>query len=113
MQAAPVQPERLRAALEAAGVSHGSRVTADLLNIGITGVEQGRPVVAFCFMEPIVLRQTFEEGDGGLVPKRVEVFIHDLHRLKTGLWNFRLVEIETNGRIAVTIGAYAELVRVE
>ena len=68
------QTHRLRERLEAAAVSHGAELRADLPNVRVTALA-GAPdgLAFFCNMEPIRVHSLLASGDGEPLPRDVEV----------------------------------------
>src|SRR5204862_6862440 len=65
------QSERLVGALAARSVTHGQTVRADVEHVEVSGKAGGGPLVYFCGIHELTIRETLAPGDGGGLPAEV------------------------------------------
>ena len=103
------QTHRLRERLETAAVSHGAEIRADLRNVRVTalaGVPDG--LAFFCNMEPIRVQTLLACGDGGPLPRDVEVSGLDVP--ESGIYDILNAHVSSNGALRVIVDAASRIV---
>lgn len=103
------QTHRLRERLEAAAVSHGAELRADLPNVRVTALA-GAPdgLAFFCNMEPIRVHTLLASGDGEPLPRDVEV--RGLEVPASGIYDILNAHVSSNGALRVVVDGASRIV---
>lgn len=95
------QPHVLRHRMLENELTHGQTVMADLNPVRIEGA-YGQPVMYFCPMQTMHVKQKIQPGDGGVLP--VEATLKGIKlpiNLPPGLYNLKNVMLHSNGTMQV------------
>ena len=95
------QTERLRTAMAASRITHGQEVRADIERIEVSSKSYARPLVYFCGVAGVNVRQTVTAGDGKPLPADVEVV--GLKVDGEGFYDIHNALIRSNGRTEVVL----------
>lgn len=95
------QTERLRSAMAASRITHGQEVRADIERVEVSTKSYARPLVYFCRVADVRVRETVQAGDGKPLPADVEVV--GLEVDGEGLYDIHNALIRSNGRIQVVL----------
>lgn len=95
------QTERLRSAMAASRITHGQEVRADIERVEVSSKSYARPLVYFCGVAGVTVRQTVTAGDGKPLPADVEVT--GLKVDGEGFYDIHNALIRSNGRIEVML----------
>src|ERR1043166_3336911 len=105
------QTERLLAAMGASAVSHGQTVRADINRVEVSTKMLARPLVYFCSMRGLRVREAVRLGDGGPLPP--EVTIAGLSVEREGFYDIRNALVSSNGRVEVTLDEQSSVTPVQ
>lgn len=95
------QTERLVAQMGKRAITHGQTVRADLARLRVSSNVEGMPLLYFCSVRDIEIREMVEAGDGTPLPVEVEVEGFEVER--DGVYDILNALISSNGRISVIV----------
>ncbi|HEY2849956.1 MAG TPA: hypothetical protein VGI97_08770 [Gemmatimonadaceae bacterium] len=95
------QTERLVAEMGKRAITHGQTVRADLARLRVSSSVSGMPLLYFCNVREIEIREMIEVGDGKPLPD--EVAIEGFEVEQDGIYDIRNALISSNGRISVRV----------
>jgi hypothetical protein len=102
------QPERLVGAMAAKSITHGQTVRVDLEHVEVSAKAGGPPVIYFCGIHELSVRETLAPGDGGGLPP--EVVVRGLGVGKEGFYDIQNALITSNGKIDIIIDRQSRVV---
>ena len=102
------QSERLVGALAARSVTHGQTVRADVEHVEVSGKAGGGPLVYFCGIHELTIRETLAPGDGGGLP--AEVVLRGLEVGREGFYSIENALITSNGKVDITVDRHSRVV---
>ena len=102
------QTERLRSAMAASAVTHGQEVRADIERVEVSTKSYAKPLVYFCRVADLRVRQTVRPGDGTALPAEVQV--SGLTVDGEGFYDIHNALIRSNGRIQVVLDEKSRVV---
>ncbi len=95
------QTDRLRVAMAGSAITHGQAVRADIERVEVSTKGYGKPLVYFCGIHGVRIRETVQAGDGGPLPS--DVAVTGLAVDQEGIYDIRNAFISSNGRIQVAV----------
>jgi len=102
------QTERLRSAMVASNISHGQEVRADIERVEVSTKSYAKPLVYFCGVSGVRVRETVQSGDGRPLPATVDVT--GLTVDGEGFYDIHNALIRSNGRIQVVLDEASRVV---
>ncbi len=103
------QTERLVAQMGGKAMTHGQTVRADLARLRVSSSVGGIPLLYFCNLRDLAIRELIDPGDGGPLP--AEVAVEGLDVEEDGIYDIRNAVISSNGRISVIVDERSKVER--
>jgi len=95
------QTERLRTAMAASAITHGQTVRADIERVEVSTKSYAKPLVYFCGISGVRVRETVQAGDGKALPG--DVAVTGLSVDGEGFYDIHNALIRSNGKIEVVM----------
>jgi hypothetical protein len=94
--------------MAARSITHGQTVRADLEHVEVSAKAGGPPIVYFCGIHELTVRETVAPGDGGRLPLEVEV--RGLRVGQEGFYNIENALITSNGKVDIVVDRESRVV---